>query len=113
MKKCNAGKVDGIIGSKTIRAAERFAYSSNFPQKSNLVYNEEFFNHLRSSNHECKVATKNQLAVQIEFILLKNPNTNSSKIAKLMMHWFVILRSGMRWDVVKVTPMFGRLKDVD
>ena len=55
-KKCKAGAVDGLIGTQTIQAANRFAYASNFPQKSNLVYDEAFFNHLKSSNIECKLS---------------------------------------------------------
>ncbi len=55
-KKCKAGVVDGLIGTQTIQAANRFAYASNFPQKSNLVYDEAFFNHLKSSNLECKLS---------------------------------------------------------
>ena len=62
-KKCKAGPVDGVIGSQTIQAAERFAYSSNFPRKSNLVYDEEFFNHLSSSKRECSMAETNSASV--------------------------------------------------
>ena len=102
-KKCKAGSVDGIIGSKTIRAAERFAYSSNFPQKSSLVYDEEFFNHLLSSNRECKVVTTNSsggtTSIPSNQIIR---NTNSSKIAKLsdtLICTFAI--RDRRWDTVK------------
>ena len=52
-KKCNAGKVDGLIGAQTIKAAESFVQASNFRKKTNLVYDEEFFNHLKSSSRKC------------------------------------------------------------
>ena len=60
------------------QAANRFAYASNFPQKSNLVYDEGFFNHLNSSSIECNATAtysiKDPGSVKI------SPNFTNSKI---------------------------------
>ena len=102
-KKCQAGSVDGIIGNQTIRAAERFAYASNFPRKRNLVYDEGFFNHLNSSNRECKVAKTNSIigssGINASEIL---NNTSKTKLEKLNNQQIcgLAIRNG-KWDVLK------------
>ncbi len=92
-KKCKAGTVDGLIGTQTTQAANRFAYASNFPQKSNLVYDEGFFNHLNSSSIECNATAtysiKDPGSVKI------SPNFTNSKICTYA------TRKG-QWEVEKV-----------
>lgn len=73
-KKCNAGTVDGLIGTQTVRAAERFAYASSFPRNSNLIYDERFFNHLKRSNRECNENLNNS----VDGIQRISPNNSTS-----------------------------------
>lgn len=101
-KKCKAGSVDGIIGNQTIRAAERFAYASNFPRKNNLVYDEGFFNHLNSSKRECKVATTSPIIGSSGIKASDILNTSKAKMAKYNNSQICSLATRYgKWDVVK------------
>ena len=53
-KNCEAGNVDGLIGRKTVQAAERFASDTGFTQNENFIYTETFFNHLNKSKSKCE-----------------------------------------------------------
>ncbi len=53
-KNCDAGTVDGVIGSKTVKAAERFAKTSGFKQRNSLIYDEKYFNNLVNSKKRCR-----------------------------------------------------------
>ena len=61
-KNCDAGLEDGVIGGKTVKAAENFALSSGFRKKYELVYDEEFFEHLNNSKSVCSIAQKDKYA---------------------------------------------------
>ena len=64
-KNCSAGKVDGIIGKKTIDAAQWFARSIKYNSFNGDIFDEQFFNELNSNPARCRSAalsTKRKLS---------------------------------------------------
>lgn len=63
-KNCPAGKVDGIIGKKTIDAAQWFARSVKYYSFNGDIFDELFYEKLNSSEIRCQsVAKKNNVKV--------------------------------------------------